>query len=193
MKHSIFLCFMIVCASCLTNPNDADSKQDSLTAFGTNEITVPNSKKEYTKTFKEFGFSIKTPCVLEDVSSQANGDFEANYGGIINPDDPDNVTAYQIVVIKIPIGIEDYTESEKKDLIDQQLSMRMVNFSNVKRVLFSDNEYIGYVGDTHHNGLKQRGVMFNKDRYIIALTVMTNSDLDLKFNEFTNSFKVINK
>ena len=52
----------------------------------------------------------------------------ANYGGIINPDDPDNVTAYQIVVIKIPIGIEDYTESEKKDLIDQQLSMRMVNF-----------------------------------------------------------------
>ena len=190
MKHSFFLCLLLLCANCLTSPSN-ETKTENVSVPETEQTSRVETNKEFTKTFKEFGFSIKTPCVLEDVSSQVNGDFAANFGGVDNQDDSENMTAYQVAVIKIPIGIEDYSEAEKNEFIDEQLSNRMASFSSVKRVLFSDNEYIGYVGDTHHNGLKQRGVMFNKDRYIIGLTVMTNSDLDRKFNKFTNSFKVL--
>ena len=177
----------MACASCVTSPSSGSDSENG----SASRTPQAESKKEFTKTFKEYGFSIKTPCVLEDVSSQVRGNFEANYGGIDNPDDPENGTAYQVAVIKLPIGFEDFSEAEQNEILDQRLNLNNAGFTNVEKVLFSDNKYLGYVGDTHHNGLKQRGVMFNKGRYIITLTVLANSDLEKKFNKFTNSFKVI--
>ena len=155
------------------------------------EAGIPVQQEDVTTTFDKFGFSVRTPCVLEDVSAQVHGHFEANYGGMINEDDPENMTAYQVAVIKLPIGVEDYPKEEIDDIVDLKISEMMSNFSNVEKVLFSDEEYPGYVGDTNSNGVNQRGVIFKKDRFIITLTVLTNSDMEHKFNRFTNSFKVI--
>lgn len=52
---------------------------------------------------------------------------------------------------------------------------------------------MGVVGYTSHNGLQQKGVMFCKDGYIIALTLMTNSKLEERFGKFADGFKVLNK
>ena len=67
----------------------------------------------------------------------------------------------------------------------------MKNFHNCTPVLFGYEEYIGYVGECTHNGYKQKGVMFWKENYIICLTVISNDNLEEKFNKFTNSFKTI--
>ena len=60
---------------------------------------------------------------------------------------------------------------------------------NVKSVSFGYEGYPGYVGETTHNGLAQKGVIFLKDNYTIALTVMTNDNIEAKFNAYTNGFK----
>jgi len=177
MKKAFYLCLLLACFSCGTNSNNGSNQE--------------GASKEYTKTFEEFGFSISAPCILEDVSSQVSGTFEANYGGIVNPDDPENATVYQVAVTKLPSDIEGLSEADQQEILDQRMNLENAGFTNVKKVLFSDNNYIGYVGDTQHNGLMQRGMMFKKGKHIITLTVLTNIDLDEKFNKFTNSFKVI--
>lgn len=153
--------------------------------------TNVEESKSYTKEFTEFGFSITSPCELKDVSSQSTGQFEVNYGGVTNQNDKDKLTAYQVMVTKLPIGYKNLDSKELKRIVDELILSQMQNFSNVKRTSFSDEGYSGYVGDTQSHGLNQRGVIFYKDGYIIALTVLTNYELVQKFNKFTNGFKTI--
>ena len=171
------MCLLLVCFGCATNP-DNGSTQDGV------------SNNEFTKAFKEYGFSITAPCVLEDESSHAMGN-DAYYAGTENPDDPDKATGYQVVVNKLPEGSKgfaDLSEEEQNEQIDQ---MKDSGFTNVKSVLFSDNKYPGFVGDKNQDRSMVRLVSFYKDGCIISLTVVAKTDLDQKFNQFTDSFKVI--
>lgn len=179
-KKIILFIFAVAIVSC---QNVSSSKSSNAVSNG--------NSASYTKEFPEFGFSITTPCPLNDVSSQSSGNFEANFGGISNQEDRENMAAYQVIVSKLPIGYKDLSTIELENFIDKTISERMENFKNVKRISFSDDGYLGYVGDAESNGLKQRGVIFSKGRYIIALTVLSNSNLVEKFNKFTNGFRVL--
>lgn len=103
----------------------------------------------------------------------------------------ENMAAYQVIVSKLPIGYKNLSDIELEKFIDKTISENIANFRNVKKISFSDEGYLGYVGDSEYNGLKQRGVVFSKGRFIIALTVLSNSNLVERFNKFTNSFKVL--
>ena len=67
----------------------------------------------------------------------------------------------------------------------------MSSMKNVTPISFGYEGYKGYIGETSHNGMKQKGVIFSKDNYIIALTVITNDNIVTKFNKYTNGFKSV--
>ena len=141
--------------------------------------------------FEECGFAIKAPCLLKDVSQQSSGNFFLNYGGITDQDDPDRITFYQVIVNRLPIGYKDFSKQELSRIADNLMKEGLRRFSNSKPVRFSYDEYPGYVAECTTKGYVQKGVMFWKDNFIICLTVITNDELNEKFNKFTNSFKKI--
>lgn len=140
--------------------------------------------------FEKFGFAIKAPCKLEDISRQASGDFILNYGGITDKNTT-NMTFYQLMANRLPVGYKNVSTDKLKNLMKDTIKEMMKNFHNCTPVLFGYEEYIGYVGECTQNGYKQKGVMFWKENYIICLTVISNDNLEEKFNKFTNSFKTI--
>lgn len=157
----------------------------------TDTESANSSEDSYTLDFSEYGFLLKAPCQMEDVSAQASGDYLLNYGGVTDADNPERMAAYQLVVTRLPIGYKDINEEELKNKIDALIKSRMTSMRNVTSISFGYEGYRGYVGETSHNGMKQKGVIFSKDNYIIALTVISNDNLVAKFNKFTNGFKTV--
>lgn len=156
------------------------------------EQSLTNLNLEKTKSFPQYGFSITAPCELEDVSSQSSGNFLLNLGGVTDGNDPVRMAAYQISVVRAPVGYRDLPKEEYERMMDSQLRSLGRSFKYWNHISFGYEGYNGYVGETTHNGYGQKGVMFVKDNLIIALTVITNNNLEQKFNKFTNGFKTIN-
>lgn len=161
------------------------------TIHDSNTETTSSFKESYNLDFSDYGFILKAPCKMEDVSAQASGDFLLNYGGVTDADDPKKMTAYQLIVTRLPIGYKDVDEKDLTNKIDALIKSQMSSMKNVTPINFGYEGYKGYVGETSHNGIKQKGVIFSKDNYIIALTVITNDNLAAKFNKYTNGFKSI--
>lgn len=153
--------------------------------------TTSSIENGYTLDFSEYGFILKAPCKMENVSAHASGNFLLNYGGVTDADDPNKMTAYQLVVTRLPIGYKDVDEKELTNRIDALIKSQMSSMKNVTPISFGYEGYKGYVGETSHNGMKQKGVIFSKDNYIIALTVISNDNLVAKFNKYTNGFKAV--
>ena len=181
-----FIVVMIILSICSCNQSN--------TTHSVNEAdteTTSSSESYWELDFSDYGFILKAPCQMEDVSAQASGDFLLNYGGVTNAGDPKKMTAYQLVVTRLPIGYKDVDEDELKNKIDGLIKSQMSSMKNVAPISFGYEGYKGYVGETSHNGMKQKGVIFSKDNYIIALTVITNDNIVTKFNKYTNGFKSV--
>ena len=176
MKKVIYLCLLLICVGCVTSTSKATTQESTSEGF--------------TKVFNEYGFSVTTPCVLEEgtflAQRHVGENIEADYYGIDHPDDTVNTTGYQVVVHKVPKNcFED--EAKQNEYMEQ---MKASGVTNVEKVIFSDNKYIGFVGDKYQNGTMSRMVMFNKGDNLITLMVSANKDLDQKFKTFTDSFIV---
>lgn len=140
---------------------------------------------------KEHGFAFKAPCILEDVSNRASGDFALNLAGIENPNNPKKLAAYQLILIKVPIGYKDYSPSEFEKIVDTKLKSTFSSFQNFKKVNVGYENYHGYTVETKHNGYKLKGLIFHNEKYIFGLIVMSNDNLESRFNSFTNSLQFI--
>lgn len=153
--------------------------------------TTTKTNIEYTQSFPEYGFSIKAPCKLEDVSAHSSGNFLLNLGGVTDGNDMQKMAAYQFIVTRLPIGYKNFSKTELSKKIDDMLRQQTSHFNNVEAIRVGYEEFPGYAGYTTHQGLQQKGMMFVVNNYIIAMTVMTNNDLEAKFNKFSNGFKII--
>ena len=138
--------------------------------------------------FNNIGVAVKAPVLLEDVSRQASGDFYLNYGGFEEKNKP-TMAAYQFIVSALPAGYKDYSESQLQKMVGEKLKSIMKSFTNVKKVYFGEEGCIGYVGDTKSDGYNQRGLMFYRKGYTYAITVISNYQLEQRFNKFTNGVK----
>lgn len=179
--HLFTASFLAICSLCLYANNYVPQTSAS---FVKQEGT-------YTLDFKEYGFVLKAPCKMEDVSIKPNDDFLINYGGITEKDNPSKMAAYQLIVTRIPIGYRDLPKKEYEKLVDEVLKAQAQNFESYKAIRFNYDEYPGYACETTHNGYGQKSVMFAMDNLIIGLTVISNNNLEVKFNKFTNGFKRI--
>ena len=193
MKKTIFLCLLLACVGCIPLPHKK-SNQDS-------------ESKEYTKTFKELGFSITAPCELKEDPPVNDLWNDAYYktvfikGVMDDPDNSDYMILYLIKVIETDKAFEELSEAEQNELMEK---IKTADFDespgsgyyDVKKILFSD-KYPGYVGARNYADLCARSMTFNKGKYIISLTVLDDNPncdqkvLNQRFNKFTKSFKAI--
>lgn len=149
------------------------------------------SDESYTYPFQEYGFSITAPCKMEDVSRYSSGDFLINLGGITDENDAKKMAAYQFMVTRLPVGYRNIPAAELSRRVDELLRTTFSYLENFEAVRVGYEGFQGYVGYTCDNNLRQKCMIFSMKNYIIALTVMTNDNLEAKFNRFSNGFKVI--
>lgn len=187
MKSTSLMLLAILASSCQVNSKGQDEGNQN--SRNLKEIAY-YQEKDY-QIFQEYGFAIKAPCLLEDVSNQVSGEFLLNYGGITEKDNPAKITFYQLAINRLPIGYKDMPADKLKSAIDSKIKDAMKNLRNCKSILFGYEKYQGYIGECTTKGYNQKGLMFSKDDYIICLTVISNDNLEEKFNSFTNSFKSI--
>lgn len=166
------------------------------TMSGTDNVTSVRhnqdiSETSYTYPYREYGFSITAPCKMEDVSQYTSGDFLINLGGITDKNDSKKIAAYQFMVTRLPVGYRNIPASELSSRVDELLRITFSNLENLEAVKVGYEGFPGYVGYSFSNGLRQKGMIFSMNNYIIALTVMTNNNLEEKFNRFSNGFKVL--
>ena len=143
------------------------------------------------KEFPQYGFAVKTDCDLNDVSAYTSGDFLVNLGGTIDGNDRNKMAAYQLMVIRVPIGYVDLSKEEYEEKMTEALNHSMQKFENHKRIVFGYEQYKGFECETLHNGYKQKAVTFIKNNYIITMSVISNYKLEERFNKFTNGFKTL--
>ena len=136
--------------------------------------------------YEKLGFAIKGKVHLEDVSSRSNADFTLNLGGVEEANTA-RQCFYQLMVSALPVGRKDLPDATVKSMVDKKLREIMSSFRNVKSIRFSENGYQGYYGETSHNGMPQKGIMFYRDGYVYALTAISNYNLEQRFNVFTNA------
>ena len=138
--------------------------------------------------FERFRLAVKAPVKLFDISDQAQGDFAMNYGGIVD-DGKSTMAAYQIMITSLPHGYLDYSESEIKVLVDNLIKDKVSGFNNVKKIYFGEDDCPGYSMETSIYGYKQKSVMFYRNGHIYAISVISNYQLEQRFNQFTNGVK----
>lgn len=138
--------------------------------------------------FERFDLAVKAPVKLFDISDQAQGDFAMNYGGIVD-DGKSTMAAYQIMITNLPHGYLDYSESEIKVLVDNLIKDKISGFNNVKKIYFGEDDCPGYSMETSIYGYKQKSVMFYRNGHIYAVSVISNYQLEQRFNQFTNGVK----
>lgn len=187
MKSTYLILLVILVSSCQVNSKRQDEGHQS----SSNLKDISYYQERGYQIFQEYGFAIKAPCLLEDISQQVSGEWLLNYGGIANKESPEKRTFYQLAVNRLPVGYKDIPADKLKSAIDSKIRDTMKNLKNCKFILFGYEEYQGYVGECITKGYTQKGVVFLKDNYIICLTVISNDNLEEKFNKFTNSFKTI--
>ena len=142
--------------------------------------------------FPELGIAINAAVKLEDISKIADGDFTLNYAGIESPNTSQQCF-YQIIVSSLPEGYKDYTDTEARDIAMGLISETTKSLRNTKKIYFSENGYSGICGDCMHNNMRQKGVYFYREGKIYAMTVITNHNLESRYNAFTNSIKFYKK
>ena len=183
--------FIIACILLFCSCHNAKSGEKKYTSQ-TSSVTVSSDIEDEYQYFPQCGFALQAPCLLEDVSQQSTGDFDLNYGGVTDENNPDKLTAYQVMAYRLPAGQRDMSKAELSSFVDEMMKKSLSGFSNSKAIYFGYEEYPGYVMECTTKGFAQKGIMFWKDEYIICLTVITNDNLESKFNLFTNSFEDIN-
>ena len=193
MKKTIFLCLLLACVGCIPLPHKKTNRDAE--------------SQEYTRAFKEFGFSITAPCELKEdppVNDLWNDAYFKTVfikGVMDDPDNADYMILYLIKVIETDKAFEELSETEQNELMEKIKKADFdespgSGFFDVEKILFLD-KYPGYVGARNYADICFRSMTFNKGKYIISLTVLDDNPncdqkiLNQRFNKFTKSFKAI--
>jgi len=151
-------------------------------------ISAQNRDESYYRSrgyqvFPEFRFAVNCPAVLKDVSRQSNADFAFNYAGGLNENSRTQLVFYQIMIIKLPVGHREMSKNELQDMLMKRFDMQ----GNGRRVFWGEENYPAYLINYTHNGYTGRGIAVVVNGNIFSFNVITNDDLNSKFNSFTNN------
>lgn len=180
------LSFLILFCQCnYTSQNKENSEEQS---DGTSIRNASYYRDKGYQIIPHYNFAIKAPCILKDISMQSQGDFTLNYGGILNEDNPSKLVAYQLTIVQLPASYLHMSLSEQ-NRVKEKLKSQIQKIGIYKDVKVGHEGYDGYLVESTQDNYKLKGEMFIKDDLIFGLTVITNDDIESKFNTYTNSLK----
>lgn len=138
------------------------------------------------QTFSSFKFAIKTPIKLTDISYQTKHDFSLEFGGIENQNNKQNLAVYQLIINRFPAGYKGLSKKEK-DSFRNDMIKQFIGQNPSKKVKLGQEGIDAYITQYTQKGYNARGIIFIKNDCIYGLTLISNDNLEQRFNELTNS------
>ena len=135
------------------------------------------------KFFPDYGFAVKSSCLLEDISTQMKGNNDLAYGCYQNRGARDKIVMTQIVVKRVPRVLLNASVTKKREAENQLFSMM-----GGERVVFLGQNAI--VTNSTSNGNAGLAISFIRNGATYSFVIFTNDDLESKFNYLTNNIKI---
>lgn len=170
--------------SCISDTDTNSYEEDEV--YNTTFKRVEN---QYKTDFPAYGFSVVAPCLLKDVSDEASGKYLVNYGGILNEYNPQKMVAYQVLVYELNLKYKNISRQEYEKNANSLLKKGFENGSvdSFELIKFGKYGFPCCKVSTHWNSYKQQTIVFVVENKFIALNVITNDNIDKRFDDFINS------
>lgn len=168
----VILIFCFVCIGLFTQckiENESKSQQNT-----------PETKSEYKQVFSEYHLEVKTPIELADISNESNHQFALHYGAVEHPNDKNKLTAYQFM-ISIPSNYE-----QGRAIIKSKL-LKTNNLQWSECYIGENGNIQAYVSRFNNKGVETKSLAIFTDDYILGINVMSNTNLDEKFQYVTDN------
>lgn len=187
---ALFIVSFIV-YSCQVAPNNKGNVAQGDTGESVNSMVdtsrVIRDTKYYKskgfQVFEDYGFAIKCPILLGDISNKMSGNFDFCYGGIENPNSAENFAMYQVLINNFPDGYRNATLEEKKRIEDKFLNN---TFPGVKeKVIFEKMNAV--VIKYQSNNMPGRSLMFIRGNKSYVFNLISNDNITARFNQLTNN------
>lgn len=180
----IVLATLFCLTSCISDKDTNSYEEDE--AYNTAFNRVENL---YKTDFPAYGFSVVAPCLLKDVSNEASGKYLVNYGGILNEYNPQKMVAYQVLVYEVNLKYKNISRQEYEKNANSLFKKGFENGSvdSFELMKFGKYDFPCCMVSTHWNSYKQKCIVFVMENKFIALNVITNDNIDNRFDDFINS------
>ena len=132
--------------------------------------------------FPEYGFAVKCPCVLEDISMQSPGNNDLAYGCTQNGPSTSTIFFTQIIVKRLPGG---YAQASRARRAEAQEHL----FSTIGGTRITFLGQAATLKNYTSKGVAGRAIAFIKGNTLYTFNMMTNVDLDSRFNSLSNNIK----
>ena len=130
--------------------------------------------------FPQYHLAIKCPVILTDISLKTKANFDMHYGGIEN-----NETSYEIIVIHLPLGYQDLSETEKIKFEENFLFDKFPGKAVI--IEMGGKEINAYVMEYSHQRGQGKGIAFIFEGKAFAFNVIAKDYIETRFNTFSNS------
>jgi tetratricopeptide (TPR) repeat protein len=138
--------------------------------------------------FSEYNVAVKCPCVLKDGSQETSQNHNFNFGCVENEHLKSESIFYQLIINKFPDGYKDLSDDKKKETWFK-LRDGLKKAGSSQDVVFKNTDAV--VINYKHNGLDGRSILFVRGNYNYAFNVITNNQIDSKFNYLTNNIEFL--
>lgn len=132
--------------------------------------------------FPKYQFAIKTPLILEDISSQSKNQFALQYGVVEYPNDNSKSTAYQLIV-HVPPNYNFETQSSfKHSMLNSNNELKWI------QTTIGEQNIEAYISSFVQNGVSAKSILIFREEYILTINVMSNLDLESKYQFVADNF-----
>lgn len=179
MFITILLSSMLFC-SCNYQPTPSNNNQSEGSIVEPKDRDADYYISKGFQIFPQYKLAVKCPVKLTDISSKSKANFDFHYGGVEN-----NETLYEIIVVNLPLGYYDLTVEEKIKLEQDFLTDKFPGKTVITEM--AGKKINANVMEYSHKKGQGKGIAFILDGKTYAFNVISNNQVDKKFNSLTNN------
>jgi hypothetical protein len=137
--------------------------------------------------FSSRNLAVKAPVRLENMASQTRERHDFNFGGVENSRSESRIAFYQIIINNLPRTYQNLSDSEKIAFEEKMIresfprDAKQIEFKGLKAFILSYS----------HDGYMAKSLMFIKDGRTYGFNLITNNNLEAKFEEYINNIQFI--
>lgn len=133
--------------------------------------------------FSNYKFAVNLPVKLTDLSNESRDSHEFNFGGFVNRNSQTNIVFYQIIINSLKNTYNSLSQTEKKEFEEKLIKEKIPANHRIINI-YGQNTYSF---DYKQNNYNAKALFFIRDGKTYGFTIITNDNINEKFENFINN------